>query len=115
MSNCPNYYLLADGRELSEFTETDVSKKILSFVVQNEAPWPSWYTMHSIFSAMEHEFRRGRKEGEADTDAAAMEFWYEEAVSSYRRQYGNSDHIYELIKLVRWIIHEERIKLEIND
>ena len=112
MNKCPDYYLLADGREFAEFTETDVSKAILSFVVNQEIPWPSWHTMHCLFSAMEHGFRLGRKEGEADTDAAAEEFWYEQARISYTRQHKNSSDIDDLIKMARRLVYEERIKLE---
>jgi hypothetical protein len=65
--SCPDYYLLANGREFIDFANNELSAWL--------KPRVSHEAYHCIISAMEHRFRRGNKEGEAETDLAAEAFW----------------------------------------
>ena len=114
MSDCPNYYLLADGREFAEYLEKDATKALTSFVVENEIPWPSWYVSHCLFSAMEHRFRLGRKEGEAETDAIAASWWFTQAEQAYlkmTRSHESNLHATAIISLMKLLVDQERDKL----
>lgn len=70
MTSCPDYYRLADGRQFYEY-----SRDVLVPMCSGVDPWD----VHCIISAAEHYFRMGAKEGEADTDLDARDWWVNRA------------------------------------
>lgn len=100
---CPSYYKLADGRELTEFLQNEISEVLEKHV--------STYTSHCIFSALEHRFRCGRKEGEADTDKEAEEWWTNQARSINSNATMNL--LNALINVCRTKIDIERAKVHL--
>lgn len=75
--SCPDYYLLASGREFIDFANNELAAWL--------KPRVSHEVYHCIISAMEHRFRRGNKEGEAETDQAAEAFWITQAFRTHER------------------------------
>ena len=73
--SCPDYYLLASGREFIDFANHELSAWL--------KPRVSHEVYHCIISAMEHRFRCGNKEGEAETDKAAEKFWLAQATRDH--------------------------------
>ena len=57
--SCPDYYLLASGREFIDFANNELAAWL--------KPRVNHEVYHCIISAMEHRFRRGNKEGEAES------------------------------------------------
>lgn len=108
---CPHYYRLADGREFAEFLEADAMWEIYRYAAEHGANIPSPYTLHCLFSAMEHRFREGKKEGEERTDIRAGNWWFRQAELSYQRSYKDWEHIHGLIKTMEWIVQKERVKV----
>lgn len=92
---CPDYYRLADGRSFIQYSHE------LSTILWNGGIVGLPY--HCAISALEHLFRLGRKEGEADSDWEAFIFWYSHvpdligkknafnAVCNERRKIGDYD------------------------
>lgn len=68
MSECPQYYRLADGSEFYEYSRD----KIVPMCRTNGL---SVWDTHCVISACEHLFRMGAKEGEESTDWAAYKWW----------------------------------------
>lgn len=69
--SCPDYYMLASGREFIDFSCHELGEWL--------SPRVSHDVWHCIVSAMEHRYRCGSKEGEYETDKAAEEFWLDQA------------------------------------
>lgn len=94
--SCPDYYLLASGREFIDFANNELSAWL--------KPRVSHEVYHCIISAMEHRFRCGNKEGEAETDNAAEAFWLSKAEQinqeDYERDYDMSDVVPVVLKMV---------------
>jgi len=76
MPKCPDYYLLADGREFAEFSKTDLSRVLWQHGVVG---WP----YHCAISALEHLFRMGRKEGEEESDWQSFRWWWSHVPDTY--------------------------------
>lgn len=66
----PDWYALADGRQFYELMQ---DKLILIIRLHDLDEWDA----HCLLSAAEHRFRCGAKEGEAETDKIAEQFWYD--------------------------------------
>jgi len=94
--SCPDYYLLANGREFIDFANNELSAWL--------KPRVKHETYHCIISAMEHRFRCGNKEGEAETDKAAEAFWLSKAEQinqeDYDMDYEMSDVLPAVLKMV---------------
>lgn len=73
--SCPEYYKLADGRELADFLKNEISGLCWGHI--------GHYSSHCLMSAMEHRYRRGKKEGEFETDIAAEQWWTQQAIESH--------------------------------
>lgn len=67
----PEYYRLADGRQLWELEASELVE------VCRMHDLHGWDT-HCLLSAAEHRFRCGAKEGEAETDKIAEQWWYDQ-------------------------------------
>lgn len=95
--SCPEYYKLHDGREFA-----DLLKQELSAIL---TPKVDVYTAHCIMSAMEHRYRRGKKEGETETDQQAEEWWIKTAID-------NSEHdilTRHVISVCKEVVDTERL------
>lgn len=103
---CPSYYLLADGRELTEYLQNEISEVLEKHV--------STYTAHCIFSALEHRFRCGKKEGEADTDKQAEEWWFNQARVINSNATISINLLYSLIQVCKHMIDIERAKVQLE-
>jgi hypothetical protein len=94
--SCPDYYLLASGREFIDFANNELSAWL--------KPRVKHEIYHCIISAMEHRFRCGNKEGEAETDKAAEAFWLSKAEQindeDYERGYDMSDVVPVVLEMV---------------
>lgn len=64
----PDYYALADGRQLFEMERDELAKECER---RGLGIWES----HCLLSAIEHRFRNGAKPGESETDDQAEKFW----------------------------------------
>jgi hypothetical protein len=76
MSNCPTYYLLADGTEFVDFFHEKCIGHLFTL-------HPS--AAHAIQSAMEHRFRMGWKTEDTGHDILAMRFWTAKALEFVRK------------------------------
>ena len=76
MTHGPDYYRLADGRQFYEY-----SRDVIVPMCKGLDPWD----VHCIISAAEHYFRMGAKEGEADTDLDAQDWWVNRASNAAMR------------------------------
>lgn len=97
MSDCPEYYKLADGRELSHL----LANEMTVFLEQRV----SHYVAHCIISAMEHRYRCGRKEGESQSDVASEKWWLDTARLNWR---GRRCQIERIINVCSQMIDYER-------
>jgi hypothetical protein len=70
MTPGPYYYRLADGRQFFEYSRDELVP-----MCKGLGPWD----IHCIISAAEHLFRMGAKEGEAETDLDAQDWWINRA------------------------------------
>lgn len=68
MTPGPHYYRMSDGRQLYEFEFGTLTPLL-------EGLGLSHRDSHCLLSAAEHEFRRGAKEGEEETDAISRDWW----------------------------------------
>jgi hypothetical protein len=68
----PEYYALADGRQLWELERETLAPLLSGLGI-------SVYDVHCVLSAVEHEFRRGAKPGEEVTDAQSRDWWISQA------------------------------------
>jgi hypothetical protein len=89
MPNCPDYYLLADGREFAQFSACELSRTLWQHGIVG---WP----YHCAISALEHLFRMGAKEGEAKTDAQAFNYWWSHVPDTLGRKVA-----YDMVVLER--------------
>jgi hypothetical protein len=96
---CPDYYLLASGREFIDFANNELAAWL--------KPRVSHEVYHCIVSAMEHRFRRGNKEGEAETDQAAEAFWLSQAI---RVRDDSKYFMNEIVPVVLAMVDTERRK-----
>jgi len=100
--SCPDYYLLASGREFIDFANNELSAWL--------KPRVSHEVYHCIISAMEHRFRCGNKEGETETDHAAEEFWLSQAVRKHMANRESKYFMSETIPVVLVMVDTERRK-----
>lgn len=105
--SCPDYYLLASGREFIDFANNELSAWL--------KPRVSHEVYHCIISAMEHRFRRGNKEGEAETDQAAEEFWLSQAVRTHMTNRESKYFMSEIMPVVLAMVDTERRKKDKKD
>ena len=87
MSDCPKYYRLADGTELTDFLAD-----VLLLPYEGRLPV---YVCHCIYAAMEHRYRRGRKTGQEQHDLAAERWWLDQARSQHAKN-GTDPKVLEL-------------------
>lgn len=64
----PDYYALADGRQLFELFRDEIVPRLARLGM---SPWD----IHCLTSAMEHRFRAGAKPGEEETDRESCSWW----------------------------------------
>ena len=102
--SCPDYYLLASGREFVDFANNELSAWL--------KPRVSHEVYHCIVSAMEHRFRRGNKEGEAETDKAAEAFWLKQAMEMHLITRKSVYFLSDVLPVVVKMVDEERILKE---
>lgn len=95
--SCPDYYLLEDGMQFADFCEEKLVPHLESFGV---GVWDA----HCVLSALEHLFRAGAKEGEAETDLQSFGYWIAEADSVER------GHKAAVLDCISWVL-QERIKV----
>lgn len=100
--SCPDYYLLASGREFIDFANNELSAWL--------KPRVSHEVYHCIISAMEHRFRCGNKEGEAETDKAAEEFWLQQAVGMHMANRESKYFMSDVLPAVLAMVDTERRK-----
>lgn len=103
---CPHYYQLADGRELTEYLQNEISKVLEKHV--------STYTAHCIFSALEHRFRCGKKEGESETDKEAEEWWLNQARVINSNATISMNLLHSLVQVCKCMIDIERAKAQLD-
>ena len=101
---CPDYYLLASGREFIDFANNELAAWL--------KPRVNHEVYHCIISAMEHRFRRGNKEGEAETDQAAEEFWTLQAEQAQANDEGTT---YDLDDVIIVVLHMVDVERQIKD
>ena len=101
--SCPDYYLLASGREFVDFANNELAAWL--------KPRVNHEVYHCIVSAMEHRFRRGNKEGEAETDEAAEEFWTLQA----EQLQANEVTTYTLDDVIIVVLHMVDVERQIKD
>jgi hypothetical protein len=70
MTSGPDYYRLADGRQFFEYSRDELVPMCKGL---------DHWDVHCIISAAEHYFRMGAKEGEAETDLDAQDWWINRA------------------------------------
>ena len=95
--NCPEYYRMANDRELCQLLSNEVNGFLETRV--------SHYVSHCIMSAMEHRYRCGKKAGETETDRAAERWWLDAARLSWE---GPSWQIERIINICIKVIEYER-------
>lgn len=100
--SCPDYYLLASGREFIDFANNELSAWL--------KPRVSHEVYHCIVSAMEHRFRCGNKEGEEETDKAAEEFWLSQACRKHMKTRETPYFISDIMPVVLAMVDSERRK-----
>ena len=101
---CPDYYLLASGREFIDFANNELSAWL--------KPRVSHEVYHCIVSAMEHRFRCGNKEGEAETDKAAEAFWTLQAEQIQAYDEGTT---YDLDDVIIVVLHMVDVERKVKD
>lgn len=79
----PDYYMLADGRQLIEWFDEE-------FVGLLGIYDPDPITLHCLLSASEHLFRIGRKPGTDQHDENASVWWNEKARKFHVRHLGKT-------------------------
>jgi hypothetical protein len=94
ISNCPEYYRLADGRPFWLFSATDLTALLWSHGIVG---WP----YHCAISALEHLFRMGVKEGETETDMESFQWWWHDVPDTLGRRKAYDLVIIERRKLGR--------------
>lgn len=101
MSSCPDYYLLSDGRSFLEYSE--VLTRILWHGGITGLPY------HCALSALEHLFRLGKKEGEAETDWESFKFWWNKVPDLSGKDAALKHVFSERQKLgdVQWLVSQE--------
>lgn len=104
---CPDYYMLADGRELADLLSHDIMEVIQEHV--------SHYTAHCICSALEHRYRRGKKEGEFDSDGEAESWWILNALRSHFRDKKPETVINNVLSWCNSVIDYERDKYSVME
>lgn len=104
--SCPDYYLLASGREFIDFANNELSAWL--------KPRVSHEVYHCIISAMEHRFRCGNKVGEAETDKAAEEFWLSKAVWTHVKSRTGPYFMSDIMPVVLAMVDSERQKKDLK-
>ena len=100
--SCPDYYLLASGREFIDFANNELSAWL--------KPRVSHEVYHCIVSAMEHRFRCGNKEGEEETDKAAEGFWLAQAIQKHMTTRDSPYFLSDVMPVVFKMVDIERQK-----
>jgi len=99
--SCPDYYLLASGRQFIDFANNELSAWL--------KPRVSHEVYHCIISAMEHRFRCGNKEGESETDKAAEWFWITQAFRTHEGTEGDLPYVmHDVMPVVLRMVDVER-------
>lgn len=103
---CPDYYWLASNREFIDFANNELSAWLM--------PRVSYQTFHCLISAMEHRFRRGNKEGEADTDEAAERWWLVQAYSTHSKDPKTCYLMADIMPVVLAMVDSERRRKDLK-
>ena len=106
MSKCPEYYRLADGREFVEYS-LDLTRILWAGGIVG-VPY------HCAISALEHLFRLGRKEGEAETDWASFVFWWSRVPNTHAKRVALMDVVNQRKKVGdydKWLASQEWIQV----
>jgi hypothetical protein len=99
--SCPDYYLLASGREFIDFANNELSAWLRPRVTHE--------VYHCIISAMEHRFRCGNKADEAETDKAAEGFWLSQALRTHTTTRGDLPYyLSDVMPVVLKMVDAER-------
>lgn len=102
--SAPHYYRLASGREFCDFCDHELWAWLESRV---SAP-----VYHCIISAMEHRFRRGKKEGQEEHDRKAETWWTERAEWLHILDCEGQTSWETILGVVRTMVDAERMELE---
>ena len=97
--NCPSYYRLADGRPFWLFSATDLSRLLWQHGIVG---WP----YHCAISGLEHLFRMGAKEGEAETDWEGFLWWYKDVPDTLGKRLAFERVMHERAKVGREAVSE---------
>ncbi len=95
---CPDYYLLVDGRSFIEYSQ-ELTRILWSGGVTG-LPY------HCALSALEHLFRLGKKEGEAETDWKAFLFWWSQVPNLSGKEAALKNVFYQrqLLGDLQWLV-----------
>ena len=103
---CPDYYWLASNREFIDFANNELSAWLM--------PRVSYQTYHCIISAMEHRFRCGNKEGEAESDEAAERFWLCQAFGTHLKDTETCYLMGDIMPAVLAMVDSERRRKDLK-
>jgi len=97
---CPEYYMLSDGREFVEFADNELCSYLFHRV---DRP-----VYHAIISAMEHRYRRGFKPSQTLHDRTAEQWWLDHARELYTKAGGESAGFSGIVFIVQLMVDHER-------
>lgn len=106
-TKCPEYYLLAEGLQFAEYTRTRIVPLL-------EGGNFSSFVIHCVSSALEHRFRRGRKEGEYLTDVESEAWWMAKARESACTSLDKFNDFEFLVGVCRDLIDYEKLRKDVR-